>query len=100
MSQGCLGLNASLRESHCHGKNLSSACHGKNLSSGKNLSLSARGSNKGGSLEVVHKADLTREALGNVAQEGRRLREYVSAAMVALDAANDEAGEAQAAARR
>jgi hypothetical protein len=36
---------------------------------------------------VVQKADLRREALGNVAQEAR----------VALDAANDEAGEAKAA---
>lgn len=47
---------------------------------------------------MVQEANQTREALRNIAQEGRRLKEYVTAARAALDATNKEAGEAKAAA--
>jgi hypothetical protein len=41
---------------------------------------------------------MTREALHNVTQEERRPREYISVVRAALDATNEEAGEAKAAA--
>jgi hypothetical protein len=39
---------------------------------------------------------MTCEALHNVTQEERRLREYISVTRAALDATNEEAGEAKA----
>ena len=45
-------------------------------------------------LAIVQEADVTREALRNLTQEERRLREYISVARVALDTANGEADEA------
>ena len=39
---------------------------------------------------------MTREALHDVTQEERRLREYISVARAALDAVNEEFGEAKA----
>ena len=39
---------------------------------------------------------MTREALRDVAQEERRLREYISVARAALDIMNEEASEAKA----
>jgi hypothetical protein len=41
---------------------------------------------------MVQEADVTCEALRNVTQEERRLREYISVTRVAIDAANEEAG--------
>jgi hypothetical protein len=45
---------------------------------------------------VVQEADVTREALHDVTQEKRQLREYILVARAAFDAANEEAGEAKA----
>jgi len=50
----------------------------------------------GGVLVVVQEANLTHEALRNVTQEERRLREYILVARAALDATNGEADEAKA----
>lgn len=49
------------------------------------------------SFVVVLIADVTREALHDVTQEERRLREYTSVTEAALDAMNGEAAEAKAA---
>ena len=49
-------------------------------------------------LAVVQEADVTREALHDMNREARWLREYISAAEVALDATNGETVEAKAAA--
>jgi hypothetical protein len=54
------------------------------------------GSDGGGVLAVVQEADVTREALRDVTQEERQLREYISVAQAALDTVNEEAGEAKA----
>jgi hypothetical protein len=45
----------------------------------------------------VREADVTCEALHNVSQEERRLREYISVVKAALDVANGEAAKAKAA---
>jgi uncharacterized coiled-coil DUF342 family protein len=45
---------------------------------------------------VVQEADVTREALRDVTQEERRLRECISVMRAALDAMNKEVGEAKA----
>jgi hypothetical protein len=45
---------------------------------------------------VVQEADVTREALRDVTQEERKLREYISVTQAVLDTANDEANEVKA----
>jgi hypothetical protein len=45
---------------------------------------------------VVQEADVTREALHDVTQEERQLREYISVTRAALDTTNEEADEAKA----
>jgi hypothetical protein len=45
---------------------------------------------------MVQEADVTHEALHDVTQEKRRLREYISVARATLDVANEEACEAKA----
>jgi hypothetical protein len=45
---------------------------------------------------MVQEADVRREALRDVAQKERQLREYISAARVAHDATNEEAGKTKA----
>ena len=44
----------------------------------------------------MQEADRTREALHDVTQEERQLREYISIAKAALDVTNGEADEARA----
>jgi hypothetical protein len=46
----------------------------------------------------MQEADVTREALRDVTQEERQLREYISVTRATLDTANEEADEAKAAA--
>jgi hypothetical protein len=45
---------------------------------------------------MVQEADVRREALRDVAQKERQLREYISVARVAHDATNEEAGKTKA----
>ena len=45
---------------------------------------------------MVQEADVMREALHDVTQEGRQLREYISVAKAASDATSGEAIEAKA----
>ena len=46
---------------------------------------------------MVQEADMTLEALHDVTQEERQLREYTSVMRATLDTANEEASEAKAA---
>ena len=57
---------------------------------------SRRGGDEGGMLAVVQEADVTCEALCDVTQEERRLREYILVARAALDITNGKADEAKA----
>ena len=45
---------------------------------------------------MVQEANVMREALCDVAQEERRLREYISVMRAVLDATDEEASEAKA----
>jgi hypothetical protein len=56
--------------------------------------LLGRGGDEGGILAMVQEANMTCEALHDVTQEERRLREYTSVTRVALDTTYEEAGEA------
>ena len=55
-----------------------------------------QGGGEGGLLVVLQKADMTHEALRDVTQEERWLREYISVARAVLATANGEADEAKA----
>jgi formyltetrahydrofolate synthetase len=45
---------------------------------------------------MVQEADMTHEALCDITQEERQLREYTLVMMATLDAVNEEAGKAKA----